>query len=77
MTRHTLIDLNPDDYIQGLRCYPFIVNFGECNGKCNIFHDPSSRVCVPNKTEVNLNVFKMLTKINESENNKKIYIMQM
>ena len=34
---------------------------------CNAF-DRSSRICVPNKTEnINLNVFNIITKINESK----------
>ena len=31
MARPTLIDLNPDKYNQGLRCYPFMVNLDMCN----------------------------------------------
>ena len=31
MARPTLIDLNPDEYNQGLRCYPFMVNLDMCN----------------------------------------------
>ena len=32
MTRPTLIDLNPDEYNQGLCYYPFVVNLDRCNG---------------------------------------------
>ena len=29
---HTLIDLNPDEYNQRLRYYPFMINFDRCSG---------------------------------------------
>ena len=47
-----------------LRYYPFAVNLDRC---CNTLSDLSNKVCVPNKTEdLNLNVFNMITGINES-----------
>ena len=48
--------------------YPFVANLGGCNGICNTLDDLSSRIWTPNKTEdVNLNVFNMITRINESK----------
>lgn len=47
MTRPTLIDSNPDEYNQGLHCYPFIVNLDRWNGSCNTLDDPPHRICVP------------------------------
>ena len=45
-----------------------MVSLGRCNGSFNILHDFSSKICAPNKTEnVNLNVFNMIIKINESK----------
>ena len=76
MIRPTLVDLNPDEYNQGLCHYPFMVNLDQLNGSCNTLDDLSSGICVPHKTEdVNFNVFNMITGINESENMNKIYIM--
>ena len=46
MTRSTLIDLNDDEYNQGLRYYPFMVNLDRCNGSCNTPDDLSNRICV-------------------------------
>ena len=37
MTRTTLINLNPDEYIHGLCYYPFMINFDRCNGGCKYF----------------------------------------
>ena len=38
------------------------------NGSCNTISEMSSRICVPNKTEiVHLNVFKLMMKTNESK----------
>ena len=33
--RPTLIDLIRNEYNQGLRYYPFMVNLNRCNGSCN------------------------------------------
>ena len=48
-------------------CYnQFMVDLDICNRSCNNLDDPSGRICVPNKTgDVNLNAFKMITRINE------------
>ena len=45
-----------------------MVSIDRCNGRCNTLDDLSSRTCVLNKTEVkNLNMFSMITRINESK----------
>ena len=42
------------------------------NGSCKTIDDVLSRICVPNKTnDVDLNVFNMITRINESKKLKK------
>ena len=43
-----------------------MARLGGCNGSCNTLDDPSSRCRVANKTNVNLNVFNMITRINKS-----------
>ena len=48
---HTLIDLNPDKYNQGLHYYPFMVNLDRCNGCFNTLDDSSNKICVLSKTE--------------------------
>ena len=56
-----------NDYNE-LRYYPFAVNLDRCAGSCNTVDDLSSRVCVPNETEdLNLDIFNMITGINESK----------
>ena len=67
LIRLTLIDSNSDEYNQGLRYYLFIVNLDRCNESCNTLDDPSGKICVPNKTDVNLSGFKMITRTNESK----------
>ena len=68
MTEPTLIDLDLNEYSQGLRYYQFAVNLDRCVGNSNTLTDLSNRVCVPNKTEdLNLSVFNMITGINESK----------
>ena len=46
MTPPIIIDLNPDEYNQGL-CYEIImVELVGCNGSCNTLDDSSSRICL-------------------------------
>ena len=47
MARPALIDLNSNEYNQGLRYYPFEVNLDICNESCNIFDNSSGRMCDP------------------------------
>lgn len=62
--RPTLIDLNTNEVLY----YPFAVSLDRCHEICNTLDDSLGRICVSNKTEgVNLNVFNMVTKINESK----------
>ena len=51
IARPTLTDLKPDEHNQGLCHYPFIVSLDICDGSGEAPDDPSSRICVPNKTE--------------------------
>ena len=68
MTLPTLINLYPNEYSQGFLYCPFTVNLGRCVESCNSPIDLSNRVCVLNKTEnLNLQVFNMITRINESK----------
>ena len=68
MTQPTLINLHPNEYSQEFHYYPFSVKLDRCVGSYNTLDDLSSKACVPNKTEdLNLNVFNMVTEINESK----------
>ena len=59
ITELTLINLHPNEYIQGLRYYPFAVNLSMRS--CNTLNDLSNKVCVLNETEdLNLTVFILL-----------------
>ena len=54
--------------LQGLCYYLFVVNSDRWVGSCNTLNDLCNKVCVPNKTEdLSLNVFNMITGINESK----------
>ena len=44
-----MINLNPDEYNQESRYYPFLVNLDRFNGSYNTLDDPFSKVCVLNK----------------------------
>ena len=61
MTQPTLFNLHPNEYNQEVHYY-------RCVGICNTLNDLSNKVCVANKTEdLNLNVFNLITEINESK----------
>ena len=51
MIQPTLINLYPYEFSQGLRYYPYAVNFNRCMESCNTLNDLSNRVCVSDKTE--------------------------
>ena len=43
-----------------------MVSLGKCNGSCNAIDDLSTKICVPSETkDVNVKVFRMITRINE------------
>ena len=46
-----------------------MVNPNSSNGSWNALADPSNMICILNKTEdgVNLSVFEMISRVNESE----------
>ena len=68
MTQPTLINLRPNECSQELHYYPFAAKLDRCVGSCNTLNDLSNNVCVPNKTEdLNISVFNMITRINESK----------
>ena len=69
MTKSTLIDLHPNEYIEGLRYYPFAVNLYRCMGICDTVNDLSNRTCVPNKREdLNLSVFDLMKTMKSMKN---------
>ena len=68
ITQPNLINLHPNEYIEGFRYYPFAVNLDRSIGSCNILSDLSNKLCVPNQTEdLSLSVFNMIAGINESK----------
>ena len=68
LARPTLLDLNPDELSQGPCRYAIMISLGKRGESCNNLDDLSSRTCVSNKTEeINLNVFNIITGLNESK----------
>ena len=68
MIQPTLINLHPNEYSQEFHYYPFAVKLDRCAGSCNTINDLSNKACVLNKSEeLNLSVFSMITRINESK----------
>ena len=67
MIQPTLINLYPNEYSQEFHYYPFAVKLDRCAGSCNTLNDLSNKICVPNKTDLNLSVFNIIIGINESK----------
>ena len=66
MIQPNLINLRPNEYSQDSHYYRFTVKLNKCVGSYNTLNDFSNKVCVPKKTEdLNLNMFNMITRINE------------
>ena len=55
--------MNPDK----LQYYSFRVSLDNYDGLCNTAEDPFGGIWIPHKTDVYLNVFNMITWINESK----------
>ena len=43
MTQPTLINLHPNEYIEGLRYYPCATDLDRCMGSCNTVNDLSNQ----------------------------------
>ena len=68
MIQPAFINLHLNECSQEFHNYPFAVKLDRCVGSCNALNDLSNKVCVPNKTEdLNLILFNMITRINESK----------
>ena len=52
ITRPTLINLHPNEVIQGLHYYPFTVNLDRCIRSCNTLDDTSNRVQFQTKQKI-------------------------
>ena len=67
-TQSTLINLFPNEYSQEFHFYQFSFKLDRCVGSCDTLNDLSNKICIPNKSEdLNLSVFNMITRINESK----------
>ena len=62
MTQPTLINFYPNKYIQGPFYYSLAINLERSMGNCNTVNDLSNRDYVKKKTDLNLNVFNMITR---------------
>ena len=61
MVRSTLMDV----ISVGLKYYPFMISWNECNGSCNVL---SPKTCVPKETrDVNVKELNMITNKDEAK----------
>ena len=57
MARPTLVDLNLDEYNQGLHYYPFMVGLGRWNGSWNTLDDPFNKTRLFQPKQMYISVF--------------------
>ena len=63
MVRPKIIDLNKNEIV----FYPLSIKVNKCSGNCNNINDPEVKLCVPDIVKnMNINVFNMLARINET-----------
>ena len=60
MAQPSLINLHPNEYSQEFQYYLFPVKLDRGAGSCNTLNDLSNKVCVPNKTDLNLRALNMI-----------------
>ena len=49
--------------------YPFSIKTSKCSGNCNNVNDPHSKICVSNVVkDLNVKVFNLLSRTNETKN---------
>ena len=64
----SFINLYLNEYSQEFHYNPFAVKLYRCLGSNNTLNDSSHKLCVPNLTgDLNLSMFNMITRINESK----------
>ena len=63
--RPEIINVNSNNPI----LYPFSVKTSKCSGNCNNINDPYAKICVPNVVKnVNVKVFNLMSRTNETKN---------
>ena len=68
MIQPTLTNLHPNEYRQDFYYYPLAVKLGRYVGSCNTLNDLSNKAYIQIKKEdLNLSVFNMITRINQSK----------
>ena len=51
--------------------YPFSVKTSKCSGNCNNINDPYAKICVPDVVkDLNVKVFSLMSRTNETKNMK-------
>ena len=62
--RPEINNVNSDDHV----FYPFSIKTSKCSGSCNNINDPYAKMCVPDVVKnLNVNVFKLMSRTNETK----------
>ena len=62
MSRHKIINLNADELV----FYPLSIKVNKCGGDFNNINDLIAKLCVPIVKDMNIKVFNLLARINET-----------
>ena len=46
--------------------YPFSIKSSKCSGNCNNINDPYAKICVPDVKDLNVKVFNLMSRNNET-----------
>ena len=47
--------------------YPFSAKINRCSGNCNSINDPYARICIPDVKNLNVKVFNLMSRSNETK----------
>ena len=61
-TRPQVININSNNPI----FYPFSIKINKCSGNCNNINNPYGKICVPVIKDLNVKVFNLMSRANET-----------
>ena len=57
-----IVNVNSDNPV----FYPFSIKTSKCSGSCNNISDPYAKICVPVIININVKVFNLMSRTNET-----------
>ena len=60
--RPEIINVNSNEPV----FYPFSIKTSKCSGSCNNINDPYAKICVPDVVNLNVKLFNLMSRTNET-----------